>query len=372
MVSVLREALALDAVARAKEAGQATSKVVEKRSASAFIQNIHHFRDEALVSDGAPDERVVVFDEAQRAWDVEQTSKFMQQKKGQAGFAMSEPEFLLSVMDRHPDWCAIICLVGGGQEINTGEAGIDEWLRALKRSFPHWEAHLPDALQTDIVLASQVHAPSLHLATSIRSFRAEKLSDFVGHVIDGDANAANRIKQELPNYPLLITRDLSKAREWLREKRRGAERSGLLASSNAARLKPHGVFVKAKIEPEKWFLANVADVRSSDALEDAATEFDVQGLELDWACLCWDANLRWNNGAWEALQFRGTRWQGVNDPDRQSYIFNSYRVLLTRARQGIIIFVPHGDQNDRTRPSAIYDDIYTLLSGCGFEPLGSR
>lgn len=372
LVSVLREALALDAVARAKEAGQATSKVVEKRSASAFIQNIHHFRDEALVSDGAPDERVVVFDEAQRAWDVEQTSKFMQQKKGQAGFSMSEPEFLLSVMDRHPDWCAIVCLVGGGQEINTGEAGIDEWLRALTRSFPHWEAHVPDALQTDIVLASQVHAPSLHLATSIRSFRAEKLSDFVGHVIDGDANAANRIKQELPNYPLLITRDLGKAREWLREKRRGAERSGLLASSNAARLKPHGVFVKAKIEPEKWFLANVADVRSSDALEDAATEFDVQGLELDWACLCWDANLRWNNGAWEALQFRGTRWQGVNDPDRQSYIFNSYRVLLTRARQGIIIFVPHGDQNDRTRPSAIYDDIYTLLSGCGFEPLGSR
>ncbi|TXC67828.1 DUF2075 domain-containing protein [Sphingorhabdus soli] len=366
LVAVLREALALDAVARANAEGKSTSKTLEKRQASAFIQNIHHFRDEALTSNLPPDEKVAVFDEAQRAWDVEQTSKFMQQKKGQVGFAMSEPEFLLSVMDRHPGWCAIVCLVGGGQEINTGEAGIDEWLRALKRSFPHWEAHIPDALQTSVELPRQVHAPALHLATSIRSFRAEKLSDFVGHLIDGDAAAAKQIHEELSEYPLLITRDLGAARNWLRSRRRGNERAGLLASSNAARLKPHGIFVKAKIEPEKWFLADVDDVRSSDALEDAATEFDVQGLELDWACLCWDANLRWIDGEWRTLQFRGSQWQSVNDPERQAYIANSYRVLLTRARQGLVIFVPNGDESDHTRPPSVYDSIFKFLASCGF------
>jgi hypothetical protein len=366
LVAVLREALAVDAVVQAKSSETPISKTLEKRRASAFIQNIHHFRDEALTSELAPDEKVVVFDEAQRAWDVAQTSRFMQQKKGQVGFSMSEPEFLLSVMDRHPDWCAIVCLVGGGQEINTGEAGIDEWLRALERSFPHWEAHIPGALQTSITLLGQIHAPSLHLATSIRSFRAEKLSDFVGHLIEGDAPAAKRVHGELADYPLLITRDLNRAREWLRAQRRATERAGLLASSNAARLKPHGVFVKAKIEPEKWFLADVGDVRSSDALEDAATEFDVQGLELDWAGLCWDANLRWTEGAWETLQFRGTQWQAVNDLERQSYIANSYRVLLTRARQGLIVFLPVGEESDHTRPSQVYDDIFEFLCRCGF------
>lgn len=367
LVDVLREALALDAVAKAKAAGQSTSKVQEDRRAAAFIQNIHHFRDDALASRSAPIEKVAVFDEAQRAWDVEQTSKFMQQKKGQIGFSMSEPEFLLSVMDRHEDWCAIICLVGGGQEINTGEAGIEEWLRALERSFPHWQAHVPVTLTHACQIQDEVTAPALHLATSIRSFRAERLSDFVGHLIAGETDAARRVSEELPSYPLYVTRDLEAARAWMRSKRRGQERMGLLASSNAARLKPHGVFIKAKIEPAKWFLAPSADVRSSDALEDAATEFDVQGLELDWGCLCWDANFRRGMDRWEALQFKGTRWQVVNDEARKAYIANSYRVLLTRARQGLVVFVPEGSAEDETRPSDQYDAIYRYLLQCGFQ-----
>lgn len=366
LVDVLREALALDAVGSAREAGGRTSKVQEDRRAAAFIQNIHHFRDDALSTTAAPVERVAIFDEAQRAWDVEQTSKFMQQKKGQIGFSMSEPEFLLSVMDRHEDWCAIICLVGGGQEINTGEAGIAEWLRALRRSFPHWRAHIPDTLERDIQLDDEVTAPALHLATSLRSFRAERLSDFVGEVIAGNADAARRISAELKDFPLLLTRDLSAARSWLRSKARGGERTGLLASSNAARLKPHGIFVKAKIEPAKWFLAAHDDVRSSNALEDAATEFDVQGLELDWTCVCWDANFRWDAGGWQALQFKGTRWQAVNDASRQAFIANSYRVLLTRARQGMIVFVPEGSDVDETRAPRFYDGIYDHLIACGF------
>jgi len=370
LVDVLREALALDAVTSAREAGSKTSKVQEDRRAAAFIQNIHHFRDDALATNAAPVERVAIFDEAQRAWDVEQTSKFMQQKKGQLGFSMSEPEFLLSVMDRHDGWCAIVCLIGGGQEINTGEAGIGEWLRALRRSFPHWQAHIPDTLDRDIALVDEVAAPALHLATSLRSFRAERLSDFVGQVIDGNAEGAKRISAELKDFPLLITRDLEAARTWLRSKARGGERIGLLASSNAARLKPHGIFIKAKVEPGKWFLAPSGDVRSSNALEDAATEFDVQGLELDWTCVCWDANFRWEAGAWQTLQFKGTRWQAVNDANRKAFIANSYRVLMTRARQGMIVFVPIGSDADTTRAPHLYDGVFGYLVQCGFKRFG--
>ncbi|MDG6078094.1 DUF2075 domain-containing protein [Erythrobacter litoralis] len=333
------------------------------------MQNIHHFRDDALATDQPPIERVAIFDEAQRAWDVEQTSKFMQQKKGQLGFSMSEPEFLLSIMDRHNGWCAIICLVGSGQEINTGEAGIEEWLRALQRSFPHWEAHLPATLEHTIPIERETTAPALHLATSLRSFRAERLSDFVGKVIEGDAEAARAISNELTGFPLLITRDLEAARSWLRGKTRGNERAGLLASSNAARLKPHGIFVKAKIEPSQWFLAPGDDVRSSHTLEDAAGEFDVQGLELDWSCVCWDANFRRVGDIWEALQFRGTQWQAVNDQSRKAFIANSYRVLLTRARQGMVVFVPTGSDIDRTRPIAAYNDIWDFLVKCGMAPI---
>jgi hypothetical protein len=369
LVTVLREALAFDACARAKSTGTLTTKTLEDRRASSFVQNIHHFRDEALTSAAAPVEKVAVFDEAQRARDREQTSKFMQQKKGQAGFAQSEPDFLLSVMDRHEDWCAIVCLVGGGQEINTGEAGIQEWLTALQRRYSHWDVHLPSDLEHTSNFKHTFTAPALHLATSLRSFRAERLSDFVGHVIAGDASAASAVKAQLEHFPLLLTRDLTTARTWLRGQRRGTERAGLLASSNAMRLKPHGIFVKAKIDPAKWFLAPPDDIRSSDALEDAGTEFDVQGLELDWSCVCWDGNMRRTAAGWSVHQFKGTTWQSVGDEARQRYIANAYRVLLTRARQGMIVFVPRGDANDVTRRAEYYDEVFNFLSTCGFNQL---
>jgi len=369
LVEVLREALALDSFANAQSAGKKTSKIEDERRASSFIQNIHHFRDDSLTSKAAPIEKVAIFDEAQRAWNVEQTSKFMQKKKGQIGFSMSEPEFLLSVMDRHEDWCAIICLVGSGQEINTGEAGIEEWLKALERSFHHWQAYLPLTLKHSQQIQNEITAPALHLSTSIRSFRAERLSDFVGHVIAGETDAARKLAERLSSYPLYVTRNLEAARTWLRSRRRAQERMGLLASSNAARLKPHGIFIKAKIEPAKWFLAPSDDVRSSDALEDAATEFDVQGLELDWGCLCWDANYRRSADGWKALQFKGTQWQVVNDEARKSFIANSYRVLLTRARQGLVVFVPEGSIEDGTRPPHEYNAIFSYLVRCGFHEL---
>ena len=377
LVEVLRVALAQDAMKHPRpETAPKPSKVVEEKKAAAFIQNIHHFRDDNLTTDRPPVEKVVVFDEAQRAWNVEQTSRFMREKRGQAGFDMSEPAFLLSVMDRHEDWCCVVCLVGEGQEINSGEVGISEWFEALKSSFPAWRIHVSDsagvrdAVARELVDMGRATAtPALHLAVSVRSFRAEKVSDFVGAIIEGHQPKAKEILAGLTQYDICITRSLATARSWLRSNRRGTERSGLLASSNALRLKPEGVFVKAKIDPPLWFLAPRADVRSSDALEDAATEFDVQGLEVDWACVCWDANFRRDCAGWTTNAFRGTRWQSINDPARREYLANTYRVLLTRARQGMVIFVPSGDLEDCTRLPAFYDETYAFLMACGIRDL---
>jgi len=381
LVDVLREALAMDEVERSKAIGKPTNKKDAYRHASAFVQNIHHFRDEYARSTNAPIERVVVFDEAQRAWNKEQVCRFMREKRGHADFNMSEPEFLLSVMNRHLNWCVVVCLIGGGQEINTGEAGLQEWLSAIERQFSHWQIYLSDNLTDADYLSviaepkitakdlKAVRSPALHLATSVRSFRAEVLSDFITAIIDNDLKLASSLYRKLSNYPLVMTRHLDSARKWLREKARGTERIGLVASSNALRLKPSGIYVRAKIDPPTWFLASDSDVRSSFALEDIATEFDIQGLELDWVGMCWDANFRREQDKWRCYSFRGTRWQRINDPTRAAYLVNSYRVLLTRARQGMIIYLPPGSKIDATRRSSFYDETFAFLSNCGIEEI---
>lgn len=376
LVEVLREALTCDAIEHGRAASIHKGKAEVRGEVSAFIQNIHHFRDEALQSQKPMAGKVVVFDEAQRAWNTEQTSKFMREKRGQIRFSESEPEFLLGVLDRHPDWCVLVCLIGEGQEINTGEAGIQGWLAALNARFTHWDVYYSnhllgnEFLPTDLAseLSDRTNAfntPALHLAVSIRSFRAERLADFVSEIIRGNSDRAAQALRALTNYPLVFTRDLGRARAWIRTKRRGTERAGILASSNALRLKPFGIFVRAKAEPAVWFLAPRDDVRSSDALEDVATEFEVQGLELDWACVCWDANLRSSANGWAPFQFKGSKWQRVSEGPRTAYLLNAYRVLLTRARQGMVIFVPEGEEADATRPPEIYDGIAAFLADCG-------
>lgn len=380
LVAVLREALARDEVLRVKERGGSISKKEAAQKVSAFIQNIHHFRDEGLKSEKAPNEHVVVFDEAQRAWNREQAEKFMVSKKGVKDFDMSEPEFLIKIMDRREDWCTIVCLIGGGQEINTGEAGLIEWFNALQKSFPHWDVYHSGQLENKnynwgedlgakLSALNAMKKQALHLSVSIRSFRAEKLSAFIGAVIDGDAQTAKEIHPELSGYHLAITRDIEKARDWLRENARGTERLGLVASSGAMRLKPMGIHVKNKIDPANWFLNGKEDIRSSYYLEDVATEFDIQGLELDWTGVCWDADLRMENGTWSFYNFKGTKWQNINDRYRRVYLANAYRVLLTRARQGMIIFIPHGDDEDHTRPRAFYDATYAFLKSCGIKEI---
>lgn len=383
LVNVLREALARDDVQRAKAAGWSLKKTTALSRVKAFIQNVHHFRDDSLATPAPPVEGIAVFDEAQRAWDKKQTEKFMRQRKGVVSFGKSEPDFLISVMDRRDGWATIICLVGGGQEINTGEAGLAEWFTALRRSYPDWHVFVPDSIvdsEYADVLTPEVlgsvplleKRPGLHLSTSIRSFRAEKVSDFVKALLDCEhAKATATLSEVLLAYPISLTRDVNSAKSWLRQQARGTERYGIVASSEAQRLRPFGIDVKAEIDPRNWFLNNKNDVRSSFYLEDVATEFQVQGLELDWVCVAWDADLRFHTDGWEYHGFLGTHWQTMRSPQRQKYLKNAYRVLLTRARQGMVIFVPEGSGEDRTRKHAYFDHTYEYLRSLGIPELTS-
>jgi len=378
LVAILREALARDKVRHEREHGRKVKKGSVLSEVKMFIQNVHHFRDDCLTDLGPPIEHVALFDEAQRAWTLERTRGFMLRKKKRANFDYSEPEFLISCLDRHRDWAVVVCLVGGGQEINTGEAGISEWIHALNRSFPHWRIYLSsrlsdseygagEVLQQLAVRPNVLLRDELHLAVSMRSFRAENVSLLVKQLLDLEADAAREtLRQISPQYPIVITRDLREAKHWVRSQARGSERYGIVVSSEAQRLKPHAIDVRVPIDPRLWFLNGKDDVRSSYYLEDVATEFQVQGLELDWACITWDGDFRYTPSGWQHWSFCGNRWNRIRKTDRQAYLKNAYRVLLTRARQGMVIVVPDGEIDDPTRKREYYEPTFEYLSSIGF------
>lgn len=210
---------------------------------------------------------------------------------------------------------------------------------------------------------------SLHLATSIRSFRSENVSAFVKQILDNNAVKANEILLGLKQYPIKITRNLDTAKKWVKNKARGTERYGLLASSGALRLKSVGIFVKNELSAPNYFLDNKNNVRSSYYLEDCATEFDVQGLELDWSIVAWDADHRYNGKGWTYNCFVGSRWNNINTESNKLYLKNAYRVLLTRARQGMVIFIPKGNPEDKTRLEEFYDKTYDYLKNIGVEEI---
>lgn len=378
LVDILQAALAKD---RSSRAGITIAEA--KKETKAFIQIIHRFRDEALTTNNPPAEKVAIFDEAQRAWNEESLTDFMKRKKGVDAFNQSEPEFLIRIMDRHQDWAVIVCLVGGGQEIYNGEAGIIDWFRALQKKFRNWHIYLSDKMtDSEYVGNSSIEElltgcsyslrPALHLGVSLRSFRSEKLAEFVKLLLDNEPSAAAAVYSELSiHYPIILTRDLDKAKEWILKKARGTERYGLLASSEGKRLRGIGIWVPSVINHVGWFLNEKDNVDSSYFLEVAASEFKVQGLEIDYSILAWDADLRRSGKGFDYFKFRGTRWNHVNNMQQQKYLKNAYRVLMTRARQGMIIFVPSGTdpEDDPTRDSAFYDDIYKYLRSCGIKEL---
>lgn len=414
LVEVLQEALARDYVRRSKEeykTGKTSEKPCTKAEAKskvkAFIQMIHHYRDlylegtriegnkivaipDYFVSHNdkafVPAEPIAIFDEAQRAWTKEELKRFMKEKKQISDFPYSEPEYLISCIDRRQDWGLVICLIGGGQEINKGEAGLKEWIKSLNRTFKHWDIYMSDKLTEKeyaegdavrmIECKERLHIETnLHLSVSMRSFRAEKVSLFVHQLLNLQKDEAAQTLTEIQNYPIVLTRDLDKAKVWLRSHARGSERFGLLASSKAERLKAISINVRYQPDFVHWFLEDDTDIRSSNCLEDTLTEFKVQGLEIDWACVAWDADLRLSktHDKWEHYQLRsGTKWQNINKPENKEYQINAYRVLLTRARQGMVIVVPNGDNGippDETRKPEWYDGIYNYLKDIGINEL---
>lgn len=377
LVDVLQEALARDDAKRNNISRKEASRKVKE-----FIQIIHHFRDDAISVDTPPVEKVAIFDEAQRAWDEQNLTDFMKKKKHIEDFNMSEPEFLISILNRHNDWATIICLIGGGQEINKGEsAGIYGWFDSLRNNYPNWDIYVSDKITDDEYSKGHNFAEmtknmnvniieDLHLAVSLRSFRSENVSNFVKALLDVDIDTAKRLYEQFNNdYPVFVTRNLHKAKLWVRSQAKGSQRYGLTASSGAKRLRKYGIWVQNKIEATNWFLNGKNDVRSSFHLEETATEFDIQGLELDWTIVCWDADLRFENGDFKHLKFVGTKWQNIKSADNILYLKNAYRVLLTRARQGFVIFVPTGDETDMTAKPEYYDGIYRYLKSVGIKEL---
>lgn len=427
LVAVLKEALAQDNYKKCKEKGTNKKLTESRREVAKSIQMIHRYRDTMLnkiknpVENGileidptkavkvddnsgyAEVEHVAIFDEAQRSWTQKRLSDYLKRggtygnKLKVPNFPMSEAAFLIWSLDQREDWATIVCLVGGGQEINTGEAGITEWLEALNDKFPNWDIYISSKLSdkeyaegnvNEILKRNKnvINSDCLHLGVSLRSFRAEKLSKFVNELLNFDKNACSTYNDIKEKYPIYLTRDMNKAREWLRGKVRGTERTGVLITKESARFKPLAVHVLQNDDENAvhWFLDDKQNVNSSNYLEDAATEIQVQGLELDYTCVLWDADMRYKDGKWNYYNFnrKSSKWieqKGNTESNKEKikYMLNAYRVLLTRARSGMIICVPYGNGNitatgypeDKTRLPEFYDGTYEYLKSLGIKEI---
>lgn len=378
LVEVLREALKRSVKAK-KQLNRETEAAI-----NALIQSSFAFKKDNSSHRRPTPENILIFDEAQRVWNQEKITR----KHNDSTMAVSEPHLLYSIMDRHQDWAVMICLVGLGQDIYDGEVGINEWFRCGINDFFDWELFYSPEIFTqvedknidkDMILScTRCHQMSeLHLKTSIRSFRADKQCQFVDALLDNNPEQTKAVYDLiLEKYSVYLTRDYNLAKEWVKKQVRGSQRCGVMACSSAQRLKPEGIYVPTDIDVKNWFLAPSDDLRSSNMLEIVASEFKVQGLEIDWGIVCWDADLRRtaNGKDWDHYTFRGTKWNKRNKPEQKRYLLNSYRVLLTRSRQGMIIFVPKGvdPELDPSRNSAFYDGIYNYLISCGIKELKSN
>lgn len=376
LINVLREALKRDILKKFKR-GDQQGKLNEEKRISTFLEKVHTFIDTYYFKkETAPNNKILIFDEAQRAWNKEHKTK-----KSDGVYEKSEPNILFEIMDRHKGWCAIVALIGGGQEINTGESGLEEWGNSIKK-FKHWKVYISPLLLNNDYASHKplfkvkpedvlvVRDDDLHLSVSLRSYNAEKLSDWVQSVLDHKAEQAfNIYSQHLQGYQIFITRDIKVAKAFLKTKSLGTRRVGLVASSGGRRLRAQGIDVDITLDETHWFLNSPEDIRSSNFLELAGKDFKIQGLELDWTCVCWDADFYISNHEWSYQNFGGTSWKLVHKEIKRQYIKNKYRVLLTRAREGMIIFVPNGDNEDETRLPSFYDPIFDYLISCGLKEI---
>jgi hypothetical protein len=372
LVKVIREALLRDAKKK-----RGLSRKVATPEINAFIHNVHRFAEEYDAAGKIPVQATIIFDEAQRAWDKEENMDRFDRNK-------SEPEMLLEIMDRRPQ-AVIVALIGGGQEINSGEAGIAEWGRALQ-AFPNWKVYAsPEVIKGDSATAgfrlfegvinpvnNIEEIAALHLNTSIRSIRGQFISNWVNAILEGRVSEAAEIVRD-SEFKIHITRRLSNARQWLKAQRRGSQNSGLVGSAAAARLRADGLeysfgFHK-EFKWEHWFLDDESDARSCNKLEVFATQFEIQGLELDWVGVCWGEDFVFTDDRWTSMAFRSTKWKPMKNERKHFFRKNGYRVLLTRARQGMIIYVPSPHSGDTTRSHSLLDSTYQALLSAGAVPL---
>ncbi len=378
LVHVLTEALAVDSAARGS-----LTKAQAKYQADAAIQNLLGYLKEH--TDGAiPPEHVIVFDEAQRAWDAEVGQELM-------GRPSSEPELFLDILDRL-EWACLVCLVGPGQEINRGEGGLPLWGEALAAAAeagrPWCVVAAPQALDggPDVAGAGLLSGmketatelkrePELHLANAIRAYRNPQQGRWVAALLGGDLQRAAQLAADMSEPPAFIARDLDRAKAWLRERRRGGRSVGLLASSGAVRLVGEGVPPSPRSNElgpiGHWFLKPFADFRSSGALETPMSEFGCQGLELDYVGLCWGGDLIWNGENWAPRMMRAPKWQMVRDAEKHRFRLNGYRVLMTRGRAGLVIYVPRGSSDDPTRSPGEFEAVAGALIAAGCAPLSA-
>jgi hypothetical protein len=370
LVYVMRTALERDA------RSQGRNIRVARQETESAIQPLMGFLRDNLERDSPPHEQVIVFDEAQRAWDAAFGAR-------KFGHPRSEAAMFLDIMRRHSDWAAIIALVGNGQEINTGEAGLYAWGEALLQR-KDWHVYAPPtALSAKdtrqrlfaIAPADVVIDPALHLDIPIRSIKSASAAPWVDAVLLGNSEDARDIADRAGGVPFLLTRSLQAMRDRVRSMTRGQRRSGLVCSAGARRLRADGIFPSfPHMEADtvaNWFLLHWPDVRASDVLEVPATQFACQGLELDFVGLCWGNDLIRRSGktTWIARSFVGPRWQEPRGEAAIAYQINTYRVLLTRARYATVIWVPDGDSVDTTRDPPTFDAIAAFLTDCGARPL---
>jgi hypothetical protein len=376
LVDVLRAALADDLRRRKKQHLRVSS-----RDPKTTIDTVLGYKKTHTKSANPPHEKIVVFDEAQRAWTAKKTEKYLEQTPEWKGF--SEPELMMAILNRHK-WALLVALIGGGQEIHDGEAGIGEWGRALTTRFKDWKiAASSQAIEGSYGAGARLFTsslpepgrlaiyPDLHLDTPTRQFRGKTIARWAEAILEGDSEQCRDVLEGNPQYPIVLTRSLRCAKQWLRSMAGGTERYGCIASSEAKRLRAEGLELppaRAK-GVEHWFLKPKGDVRSSFQLEVAATEFQIQGLEVDWACICWGGDFLRVNSNWQLRQFSGTTWKRVRQRLAREYVTNTYRVLLTRARQGMVLFVPLGSDEDTTRSVAEFDSTAEFLLSCGAKSL---
>lgn len=373
LVAVLQEALKRSIGPRKQGAA---------RSVRSRIREIHRFVRDSYGDGRPPADRLIVFDEAQRAWTAAKNLKKFER-------GISEPEMVLEIMGRHHGWSMIVALVGGGQEIHGGEAGLAAWGDAITKH-PEWSVVTsPEAVSGGpsvagsrlfrdgcAEVANVEQDPALHLAIPKRSYESDITAAWVNDVLDGRPEAARMLASK--GLPVYLTRDLGAARSWLVAHARGNRRAGLVASSGAARIRADGVetptfqFLRG-IDYVKWFLEPAGDHRSSNQLEVALSEFEMQGLEIDLCALLWGGDLVFPEGQVIARTLRGRKWcavGGSGDPqasadDPRTRIQNKYRVLLTRFRKAMTIFVPLGSVDDPTRAPSDFDSVYRYLLRCG-------